>query len=394
MVPSHRSLILDGHWFPETYLLAVIQIREGLFRVLSDYVRREALTVSQAIKVVEDLLFNTSNRIYNLDLELRPLERQLHELSLYDEASSPNALLLEEFSRKSPWIEYIRLQWVDYSSLVRARVVPIKKALQMVKDKKSIGIARAVFGLLHQDLIVPGFTPISIYNLCPQYESLKLGHRKNHATVQCHFQETDGDEVFGCPRTLLKNQVKKGKAHGMSFLIGFEVEIVLMKSEKTPEGFKFGELPFNQGGHAWSTTRALQNDETLDLIEIMLKRFEEAGIELEQYHPESSPGQYEFIFAALPPLDAVDSLIAAREIISSIAANADVRATLYPKPFPMRCGTGAHVHMSIEPAVHWEAFYGGILKHLRGIVAFTYSKAESYDRLADGVWAGGTWIAW
>lgn len=73
--------------------------------------------------------------------------------------------------------------------------------------------------------------------------------------------------------------------------------------------------------------------------------------------------------------------------------------TLHPKPFAMACGTASHVHISVDgdkgndPAIY-EPFYAGILKHLRAICAFTYSSEASYERVADGTWAGGTYVAW
>jgi glutamine synthetase len=124
-----------------------------------------------------------------------------------------------------------------------------------------------------------------------------------------------------------------------------------------------------------------------------------AGIFLEQWHPESSAGQYEFVLPPLPPLEAVDTLLLAREIISTVAAKYSIRATLHPKPFPNMGGTGSHVHMSLNSSNGrhkdiYESFYAGILNRLDAIVAFTYSNSVSYERAVDGCWAGGTWIAW
>ena len=96
----------------------------------------------------------------------------------------------------------------------------------------------------------------------------------------------------------------------------------------------------------------------------------------------------------LSPVLAVDALVAAKEIIQSVAANAGMRATLLPKPFSQATGTGAHTHFSLTPTHHWRKFYAGILKHLRAIAAFSYSSDASYERVADSVWAGSTWIAW
>lgn len=396
MLPQddRKSLqLIDGHWFPETYLLAVMQIREGLHSVLSDCVQREALTVAQAIKVVEDVLFHTSNNLYNLNLELRPLGQPTNLLGS-GSSSVMDAKVLRNFIRKHPGLQYLRLQWLDYTSVSRLRILPMKQALKRAEEQKFLEISRAVFGLLQQDLITPGFKPVGIYSLRPDYKTLTLVARDNHATVQCQFREENGDEVALCPRTLLEKQLRRGQAHGMSFLVGFEVEIVFMRTENTPDGFKYGETALNQGGHAWSTARAMEDSATMDMVERILGRFERAGIELQQWHAESAPGQYEFIFAPQPPMEAVNALLVAREIISSVASDASVRATLYPKPYPDRGGSGAHVHISVQPAHHWEVFFGGILKHLRAITAFTYSKEASYERVLDGTWSGGTWVTW
>lgn len=70
----------------------------------------------------------------------------------------------------------------------------------------------------------------------------------------------------------------------------------------------------------------------MNLIETIVEKLHGAEIELQHFHPESAPDQYEFVLGPLGPLEAVDTLIAAREIIASAAAEAGLRATLYPKP--------------------------------------------------------------
>jgi glutamine synthetase len=98
-------------------------------------------------------------------------------------------------------------------------------------------------------------------------------------------------------------------------------------------------------------------------------------------------------------LEAVDTLLHAREIIHTVADSHSLRATLFPKPFSKQPGTASHVHISIsspqgEEKGVYESFYAGILRHLRSIIALTYSNPASYDRMADGCWAGGRWVTW
>ena len=211
--------------------------------------------------------------------------------------------------------------------------------------------------------------------------------------MQCEFQKKDGEELPICPRTSLRKQVEKAGTHGVEFLVGFEIEIVFMSKNIKDGEFEYGGIPIDEG-HAWSTAQALHSDHLMDVMETIFERMERAGLILEQFHPESSAGQFEFILAPLSPVLAVDALLAAKEIIQSAAANAGMRATLIPKPVPQATGTGAHIHISLTPAHYWEMFYAGVLKHLRAIAAFSYSNDASYERVADGVWAGSTWITW
>lgn len=274
-------------------------------------------------------------------------------------------------------------------------MLPLKQALKLFTAGKSIGITKAVLGLLQPDEAIPSFTATGEYSLYPCLEGLRLGTRANHATVQCEFQEkVTGEESPICPRTMLRRQVEKAAEHDIDYLVGFEIEIVFMSRKKVDGGFSYRDIPINEGGHSWSNARALQNDDLMDFFEKIFKRLENAGIELQQFHPESSPGQYEFILGPLPPLQAVDTLLAAREIIIITAANAGMRATLIPKPAPGSPGTGAHVHISMTPSKPWKSFYAGVLKHMRASSAFTYSNDASYERVVDGVWAGSTWICW
>ena len=351
--------------------------------MLCEYVDRNALTIAEATKIVRDILFTSSNRLYELGLTLRsidPVDSQELSMVVSDNQSSLNFAQLKRFLARERSIRYLRLQWLDYAAMLRVRVLPIKQALEMFSNKKFVTVVQAALGLLQQDQIGPGFSASLVHNLYPIFQSLRLGYREGYATLQCEFQEGDGQEIPICPRTVLRKQIERAGNHGLRFLIGFEIEVVFTSRRVVDGAFIYGETPVNDGGHAWSTARALHHDDILDLVETIHAKLEAAGIELQQFHPESCPGQYEFVLGPLPPLEAVDALLAAREIISCTASNANLRATLYPKPLPGVAGTGAHFHISVTPSDCWEQFYAGILKHLQAIAAFTYSNDASKER--------------
>ena len=365
-----------------------------IHKVLGEYVRSNALSVTEAVKIASDIFFNTSNTLYNLNLN--PLPATL-ELTLSDEKEHEGALFnglsrLDAFLERHPSVKYLRLQWLDYAALLRLRVFPVKQARKMAKEGKTVGIIIAALAILQCDIMPPGFTPVGEDKLWPDYRSLRLAGRAGYATVQGEFRDQNGKETKRCPRSCLRNMVALARRKGLEFLVGFEIEVVFMKRELIEGKAQFQDIVSQ--GHSWSGSRPLHDNHMTLMVETILERLEASSIELQQMHPESASGQFEFVLSPLEPLTAVDTLLAARDIISTTAAEFSLRATLVPKPFPHLIGTGAHIHLSLTPVDQWRSFFAGVLKHLPAIVAFTYSNAASYDRVQAGYWAGSTYVSW
>ncbi|PBP27560.1 glutamine synthetase [Diplocarpon rosae] len=397
----------DGHWFPETYLLAVIQVREALEKVLCEYVRDEVLTAPQAIRVAQDILFTTSNDVYGLGLELTPLPSTLPDPATFPFAHVPmepkvspgdDLHVLRSFSEENPNVNFLRLQYLDYTATLKLRVTSIKRALTLLEESPHLqtGIAKCGLGILQNDVVIPSVAPVGEYKLQAIFASLRLGPHKGYASVQCEFREADGAEVAICPRSILRHTLEESRDLRLEFLVGFEIEVVFMS--RSPTDGKLSRL-FNSAGHAWMSGRAIQESKVLDVLEEIYDTLEAAGISLEQFHPESGTGQHEFVLPAKPCLEAADALLQAREIITTVVARHSMRATLYPKPFSNMAGTASHVHISIsspggDEKELYEPFYAGVLKHLPSITAFTHSSPASYERMQDHGWAGGRWVAW
>ncbi|KFA67893.1 hypothetical protein S40285_04082 [Stachybotrys chlorohalonatus IBT 40285] len=383
----------DGHWFPETYLLAVEQMREVFGTVLRDYVRKGDLTWSQAIQLVEDVLFNNSNKLYDLDLELKPLT-QSHQGSTTDQSDLER---LNNFTDKHKDIRFLRVYWLDMTATPRARAVPIRRARSMLEggEALSFGVTEANLGLLQNDVPARGVTPCGEYQLHPDLATIRPGPREGHAITMGIFKHKDGSQVALCPRSLLQRTLKLASQYDLEFTLGFEIELVLLRRVKSSGKYE----PLDGDGHAWSVSRALDHEVVASVLEEAVAKLEDAGVYIEMIHPESSDGQYEIVLPKAPALQAVDELVFAREIISASATAKGYKMTLHPKPYAMACGTAAHVHISLggmdgSEKRAYEPFYAGILKHLRSVCAFTYSNVASYERVVDGCWAGGTWVAW
>ncbi|PGH03641.1 hypothetical protein AJ80_08662 [Polytolypa hystricis UAMH7299] len=401
LVPSTKILwSTDGHYHPETYWLANKQFREALNSVLSDYLRKGDYTLIQATDTASEILFQNSNRLYNLN-QGPEFPQQLPTIiphprsSIHPSSVSPSVLELENFLRDNPSVEFIWMQFIDNTATVRLRMLPIRKFRQMVLEEERVTITSAVLNVLQTDVTV-GPDPLiaGSFYMKPDLSTLcrNVGIESKSATVMTFWQKEDGSPFEGCPRTTLRNIVNKcHKEHGISILCGFEIELVFMKQQIEADG-SVNYVPWTTI-HSWSNMTS-EIRAGLPSIENIVRALADIDIHLEQFHAESSPGQFEFVLPPSNPLTATDTLIKARQTIVHVAEQHGLRATLYPRPYATSAGTAAHVHLSISPTTREDAFLAGMLAHLPAVLAFTFPQSASYERVRPGIWAGGTWVAW
>ncbi|KAI1452584.1 glutamine synthetase/guanido kinase [Annulohypoxylon moriforme] len=393
----------DAHGFPEMYLISVNQIRSVLEAVLGGLVRNDQINEKQAVQIVQAVLFSNSKKLYNLHtVSALPNLSQLESASRTIQAS--NQSIVQKL--QSLKAKYLRIYWHDYTSSAKCRPLPIKQVYKTLASGKpvTLSITKAGLGLLQTDAMIPQVNASGAFTVQVDWASLKPGPVNGHVSVYGDFTEQDGTPAPLCPRTTLRTTLSQAGELGLTFLLGFEVEFVVL--ERIPIGEYNGVDKYRalrNDGHSWSMARVLSDwgreGSFNTASEEIMDALEEAGIAFEQFHPESAPGQYELVLSPLPPLEACDSLLHARQILESVAARHGFRVTLHPKPFSANCGSGSHVHMSIsspggDRAAIYEPFYAGILGHFRAVTAFVNPSPASYERMVDSFWAGGRWITW
>lgn len=343
-----------------------------------------------AIALARDVLFGNSNKLYHLGLDFAEWETD-NEGDIEMELEETDLEIFTRFLRGKSAPDFVRLCWTDLVAMPRMRMVPFRKFItSLEEDKRSdIGITKASLGLLQHDWMTPGFSASGEYRLHPDFSSLKAGPIPGHFSIYGEFLEKDGSAVPLCPRTQLQRAQEVGARQGLTFLVGFEIEFLLLERSAGS-----GYATLTNDGHSWSTSRFFADPKIPKLLADVVKTLQSMDIFVEQLHAESAPGQFELVLPPLPPAAAVDALLHTRDVIAAMATGAGYKFTLHPKPFATTCGTAAHAHMSISSAGGdkkevYEPFYAGILKHLRAVLAFTYSNPASYERLSDGAWAGG-----
>ncbi|EKM57124.1 uncharacterized protein PHACADRAFT_142316 [Phanerochaete carnosa HHB-10118-sp] len=310
-------------------------------------------------------------------------------------------------------VRYIRLIWCDWTNTIRYHVLARSYFCKLLRSPRpGITAPSAVLGIVFLH-ICKGFDLTdeslivldeSSFRLCP--------YSPGHATIMGFFQNLVpspeyGLEILWDPRTQLARVERLAKeAAGVSYLAGFEHEFILLKSTSPPVGINSADYGVSQKLPAGSVEAKV--------LEEIADSLQEAGIELQKYHGEAAPGQYEVITGPLPPLQAADACIATRETIFNVAAKHGLRATFAPRISAYTAGTGAHIHLSVHDlgthpdpagargdehlaptlATKERSFLQGVVRHIPALCALTLPTKFSYERVADGILAGGTYASW
>lgn len=347
-----------------------------------------------------DILFNNSNRLYSLGIPegtsstvtqdtIAGCSLESRHTASDDAASDATKLINGELDA------FVWLQMFDYSSTLRVRIVHSSEFLKLVRKQRRMGTSRAMLNMLANDQLAGAGTATGQFYLQPDVSSLwrNVGLLSNSLSVMTFWEDEQGSPLDGCPRSNLERIVDKcTQEFGFILQFGFEIEVVLARIIRDPSGGDPDYEPTTTN-HSW-TCMTTETASMVSLLEEIVTTLRSIGVTLEQFHAESSPGQFEFVLPPASPLVAVDTLMRARQAITNIAAQHDLRATLYPRPWPGAPGTAAHAHFSISPTTYEDAFLAGILYHFQSIAAFTLPQDASYTRVAQGIWSGGEWVTW
>ncbi|KZP10907.1 glutamine synthetase/guanido kinase [Athelia psychrophila] len=245
---------------------------------------------------------------------------------------------------KSAGVEFVRIQWVDMTNTIRYRVVPIAYLEKLLDSPRpGVAIIKCALGIVYITR-ADGFSPIGEYIYVIDMKTIRLcPYAPGHASVMGFFQEKapiqgpDNQPTVStdlCPRTNLQRIADDARDRaGVEFLVGFESEFILLKSNNTLEAVNT---------HGYGIKRALISGSIeAQVMEEIAHALNVASIELQMYHSETASGQYEFVTGPLPPLESADALIHARETITNIAAKHGLRATLAPRLYMDGHGVGA-----------------------------------------------------
>jgi glutamine synthetase len=293
-------------------------------------------------------------------------------------------------------VKLVRFLYCGNDGLIRGKVAAIE-ALEGAFEA-GIGLTVAMQSFTMLDRLVPEgtFGPVGEIRLVPDLDTFAiLPYAPKSARVLVDMLELDHTPWPICPRSFLKRMIAKAEARGVRVVAAFENEFYLARVDN--DG-RF--IPFDRSNCFSAIGMDNANPIIIDIVEALEKQ----GIAVQQYYPELGPGQQEISVQHTDALRAADQQLVVRETVRGVAASHGVYASFAPKPFPDQAGSGCHIHFSlwdtasgqnvlsdpsgpygISPLGHHAI--GGILAHMRGLVALTAPTVNSYRRLQPRFWS-------
>lgn len=295
-------------------------------------------------------------------------------------------------------LKYILAQFVDIHGAAKAKAVPARHLDMVLRD--GAGFAGfAVWGL--------GMGPHG-----PDYMAVgdpdtltAVPWMPGFARMACDGA-VQGSPYEYCSRVVLKRQLAALKKRGLTLYTGMEPEFMLLArgadgSLAPADETDTLEKPcYDYKGLARSAA----------FLDKLTESLLACGLDVYQIDHEDANGQFEVNFTYADALKTADNFVLFKMAASEIAKSMGLIATLMPKPFSNRTGTGAHFHISMGNASTRNLFYdakdknglclskmayhflGGVLSHARALTAVVAPSINSYKRLVVGrALSGSTW---
>jgi glutamine synthetase len=291
-------------------------------------------------------------------------------------------------------IRFVRILWCDNANIIRGKAVHRGTLSEYLIHGVGISAAQQAIPVMYDAPAAgSGLGSVGEVRLVPDWDTLMpLPYAPGHARVMGDMIK-DGSPWQLCPRNFLKAMVAQAQSEGLEVIAAFENEFYFLR--QTPDGI----VPADETVFASTLSMDLHQQVIDEIAEALV----EQGMLVEQYYPESGPGQQEISILYTHALGAADQQIAFRETVRAIAFQHNLKASFLPKIFADKAGSGCHLHLSLWhegqnliPNLEAEGelsevarrFVAGILHHLPALMALTTPSTNSYRRIRPHYWSG------
>ncbi|HKV01817.1 MAG TPA: glutamine synthetase family protein, partial [Ktedonobacteraceae bacterium] len=302
-------------------------------------------------------------------------------------------------------LRLVRFLYCDNGGIIRGKATHASKLSTRMSEGIGQTLAMQAFTGVESLAAVEGMGPIGEFRLIPDPNTfVALPYVPSSGSMMCDMILTDGKPWEACPRTFLKRMVARLAEQGMRTEAAIEHEFYLAREENGK---------YVPADHSLCYSSIGLDDEA-EVVDAILEALEAQGISVELFHTELGPAQQELSIHHADVLKAADNVCLVRETVRGVARTFDIFASFAPKPFLDQAGSGAHIHLSLwgnsgsENAgknLFYDAaqrgglsqlgkhFIGGVIRHIRALVAITCGSPNSYERLLPHFWSSayGAW---
>jgi glutamine synthetase len=285
-------------------------------------------------------------------------------------------------------VEFLFAMFVDMHGKPCAKLVPVSAIDGLMAD--GAGFAGFAAGPMGQSPSSPdllAMPDLSSYMPAPWRPGLGI--------IQCD-PHVLGEPWPFAPRVILRRQLDRLAASGMTLKVGAEGEYFLVR--RSPSGGIEVADPMDQAKTPCYDARALTR--MYDHLTTVSRHMNTLGWSNYANDHEDANGQFEQNFTFADAMTTADRVIVFRYMVHSLAAEAGMLATFMPKPFSNLTGNGLHMHLSmwgddgtelfVDPAdsrglgmsTMGYSFIGGLLEHAQALAAVACPTVNSYKRLA------------
>lgn len=291
-------------------------------------------------------------------------------------------------------LRFLRILWCDNGNVIRGKAVHTSRLFAYLEHGVGISAAQqSVPATVDAPAPGSGFGPVGEVRLVPDLRTLTaLPYAPTHARVLGDMMK-DGAPWPLCPRHFLKRMLAAASGMGLEIRASFENEFYLLKPSST-DILPADNTPF---------AAILSMDLNAPVIDAIAGALTDQGIAIEQYYPESGPGQHEISIQHAGGLDAADRQIVFRDTVKAVALQHGLTASFLPKIFLDKAGSGSHLHLSLwnennnlvpssenpgQLSLTAGCFIAGVLNHLPALMALTTPSTNSYKRIQPHSWSG------
>lgn len=293
-------------------------------------------------------------------------------------------------------VRFIRLQFTDIFGMLK-NIAITSSQLIMALDNQCMFDGSSIEGFVRIEesdmFLYPDLNTFEIFPWRPQQGKV--------ARLICDVYNADRTPFEGSPRYVLKKVLAEAEKMGYRFDVGPECEFFLFHTDDNGEPTT---ITHEKAGYFDIGPVDLGENARRDMVLTL----EDMGFVIEASHHEDSPAQHEIDFRYDEALATADNIITFKLVVKTIAKRHGLHATFMPKPKEGMNGSGMHINMSLakdgvnifsdpdrQMGISQEAeyFIGGIMKHIKGMMAVTNPLVNSYKRLVSGYEAPVN-IAW